>query len=752
MINNKQYSISAFFPCYNDKGTIASMVLETKSVLEKLTNDYEIIVIDDGSSDGSRDLLLKLQHDISQLKLVFHDQNKGYGGALRSGFKTATKDLVFYTDGDAQYDVKELPLLLEKLTDNIDVVNGYKIKRSDPWHRIVIGSIYQAVMKLVFWLPIKDPDCDFRIIRRHVFDKINLHSNTGTICVELVKKIQLAGFKFAETGVHHYFRTYGKSQFFNFKRVFKTLWQLAFLWWELMVFSKKSSTSKRNIKLPDVKITPVKSLCDNGASPVKLLRDNGANKKTKIILVNSPLSASEQAGSLEKVANIIMPLGIGYVAAVLKKAGFSVELIDCVPLQLNKEKLGEILKEKKPDIIAFTATIISIGHAIETVKYLKNILSPETIFVMGGPHITSLPKKTMEHGCFDFGIIGEGEYVFLEFVNMIENGDNDFGKVKSLVWKNNNEIIVNPRRELITNLDELPFPARELYPPLEHYHPMPGGYKRLPFGHMVTSRGCPFQCVFCDRSVFGQKFRARSAKNVVNEIEHLVENYGIKEIKFYDDLFTFSKQRVIEICDEILRRKIDITWSCSSRVSTVDLELLKKMKSAGLWQIDYGLESGNQEVLNKMKKGITLEQSEQAVRWAKKLGIKARAFIIIGMPGETKESIDDTINFVKRIPLDVVAFYAVMIYPGNELYNIVKAEGKLLHEDFSQFSSLIDVDKSRLHYVPDGLTEEYIRKSISRAMKEFYLRPSYLLRQVLSIRSWVDIKRYWAGFRTIIKI
>ena len=237
-MDTQQKSLSIFFPCYNDKGTIASLVIEAKIMAEKLSGDWEVIVIDDGSSDGSRELLLKLQHQVPQLKLVMHEKNRGYGGALRSGFKAATKNLIFYTDGDGQYDVKELPFLWEKLDNDIDIVNGYKIKRSDPAHRIIIGWIYQEVMRLVFWLPIRDPDCDFRLIRRKVFDKVNLVSDTGTITIELVKKFQQAGFKFAEVGVHHYFRAYGKSQFFNFSRVFKTLWQLLFLWFDLIVFKK----------------------------------------------------------------------------------------------------------------------------------------------------------------------------------------------------------------------------------------------------------------------------------------------------------------------------------------------------------------------------------------------------------------------------------------------------------------------------------------------------------------------------------
>ncbi|OGE82645.1 MAG: glycosyl transferase [Candidatus Doudnabacteria bacterium RIFCSPHIGHO2_01_FULL_49_9] len=236
--NEKRPSISVFFPCYNDKGTIATLVLEAKMVLENITDDFEIIVVEDGSTDGSRELLVELEKEVPQLRVILHEKNNGYGAALQSGFRTATKDLIFYTDGDAQYDVKEIPKLLAKMTANIDIVNGYKIKRSDPFHRIIIGYIYQEVMRFAFWLPIKDPDCDFRIMRRKIFDKVTLTSKTGTICIEMVKKFQQAGFRFAEVGVSHFFRIYGKSQFFNFPRVARTLIQLVSLWFELMVVTR----------------------------------------------------------------------------------------------------------------------------------------------------------------------------------------------------------------------------------------------------------------------------------------------------------------------------------------------------------------------------------------------------------------------------------------------------------------------------------------------------------------------------------
>ena len=244
----KHLSVSAFFPCYNDAGTIASMVELATLTLKKTTDNFEVIVIDDGSSDNSREILKELALKNVYLKLVFHEKNRGYGGALRSGFEKASKDLIFYTDGDFQYNVSELPKLLEKLSDKIDIVQGYKIKRCDPWYRIVIGELYNFGVKLAFAIKIKDVDCDFRLIRRNVFDKVKLEHNSGVITVEMVKKFQDAGLRFAQVPVSHYSRSYGNSQFFNFKRIAHVAIELLALWRELILTKwLRTDTSKINM-------------------------------------------------------------------------------------------------------------------------------------------------------------------------------------------------------------------------------------------------------------------------------------------------------------------------------------------------------------------------------------------------------------------------------------------------------------------------------------------------------------------------
>ena len=228
--------LSIFFPAYNDAGTIASLVITSVKVAATLTPDYEVIVINDGSRDLTPQILDELARVYPEVKVVHHQKNRGYGGALRSGFTTASKEFIFYTDGDAQYDPSEMVLLWERAcAGDVDLVNGYKISRSDPFHRILIGRCYHHTVKMLFGLRVRDVDCDFRLMRRSIFTRIQLEKNSGVICLELMKKIHDAGFRIAEVPVHHYHRAYGKSQFFNFGRIFRTGIDVLKLWYALVI-------------------------------------------------------------------------------------------------------------------------------------------------------------------------------------------------------------------------------------------------------------------------------------------------------------------------------------------------------------------------------------------------------------------------------------------------------------------------------------------------------------------------------------
>jgi glycosyltransferase involved in cell wall biosynthesis len=243
-------SLSVFFPAYNDAGTIASLVICAVQVASRLTSDFEVIVVNDGSKDATAAIADELARSYPQVRVVHHPTNRGYGGALRSGFATASKDLIAYTDGDAQYDPNELEVLWNRLTNDADMVTGWKISRSDPMHRIIIGRLYHYTVRFLFQLRVRDVDCDFRMMRREIFDRVTLEKDTGVICLEMMRKIQDAGFRVVEVPVHHYHRTHGQSQFFNFRRVFWTGIDVMKLWLKLVVLGGSRQKSPVLFKDP----------------------------------------------------------------------------------------------------------------------------------------------------------------------------------------------------------------------------------------------------------------------------------------------------------------------------------------------------------------------------------------------------------------------------------------------------------------------------------------------------------------------
>lgn len=467
----------------------------------------------------------------------------------------------------------------------------------------------------------------------------------------------------------------------------------------------------------------------------------------KIHLVNPPVFAEDLVGqtkSMSRVVNIIPSLGLGYIAAVLLKNGYKVKITDC-SLGMAHQELIELLRKEKPDIVGITGTTPGFMSMKQVAENIRSHL-PFSIVVIGGPHISALPEWTMKFSCFDIGIIGEGEITFLELIKKIERvGLNELNEIDGIIYGKNGNLIKTKRREFIKDLDSLPFPAHQLQPPLSAYKPTPASYKRLPLGVLITTRGCPSRCTFCDRAVFGSTYRERSAKNVIDEIEELIYKFGARELRFFDDTFTLNKERVFEICNKLKEKKIRVPWTCLTKVTDVSRDMLRKMKEAGCWQVLYGLESGDERILKLLKKGNTVEQNKRAVRLAKEAGLSVRADFIVGMPGETLESLKRTLNFAIELELDYAHFNKFVPYPGTELYERLMEQG--YNFDFTKKCSIID--HSAMIFVPESMTKEKFKEFLDYANRAFYLRLGYILKRLLSIRSLAELKGQINGFFAI---
>lgn len=461
------------------------------------------------------------------------------------------------------------------------------------------------------------------------------------------------------------------------------------------------------------------------------------------ILILHPSTFRKNYGDYADAGGRSQPLGICYIAAVLEKNNIDVSILDADILDLTFEQtLQEIIKSN-PKVLMISILTTTYNAVVELSEALKKKI-PELTIIVGGPHLATNPETTLENSCFDAGVIGEAEYTTLEVVLHILNGE-DFHDCKGIIYKKNNKIVKKPERELIQNLDELPIPAYHLLPPIEIYHPQIHSYKYKPVIGMITSRGCPYRCIFCDQGVFGKRFRYLSAHIIVQHIEELQKKYGIKEVTFFDDVFTLNKKRVYEFCDEIEKRNIKIAWSCLTRADHIDQEMLIRMKKSGCWLIAMGIESGNQEILNFIKKDITLEKIKQATDWAYEAGIKVRGFFQIGHPKETEQTIEDTINFAKSLKIYSAEFTISTPFKGTELYEIAKQYGTFDISDTSSFSQMFPV------FTPYGFTQEELLKKQKELHRRYYLRPKKILEFALLIRDFSDLKRYWSGAKILLK-
>lgn len=438
----------------------------------------------------------------------------------------------------------------------------------------------------------------------------------------------------------------------------------------------------------------------------------------KVLFVNPPQTASKY----KFMGVIAPPLGIAYMAGVLQENNIDVEILDATAEDMDFKDVEKELLKRKPDLVALTALTPTIGRALETAQVVKETL-PDSIVVMGGYHPTFNFIETLEDENVDIVIRGEGEYIMLNLVQALEN-QSSLHDVKGIVFedKNSKEIVVNPEAPLIQDLDELPFPALNLLP-MKKYRLLDMDTHMTT---MITTRGCPMQCSFCSSAAMhGKKIRERSVENIIDEIEYLKTNYDIDTIAFMDDTFTLKKRKVMAICDEILKRNIEIMWGCTSRVDTLDEKLLKKMKEAGCITIFIGVESADQQQLDNMCKNTTIAKIENAFKIAHKLKIRTIASVALGMPGDTKEIMNKTVKFVHKLKPNYAIYSLATPYPGTRFYKEAFEKNLIKIKDWSKYTLITPI----LETIDCSLND--MRKIQAKAFMKFYLRPHYIIRQFL---------------------
>lgn len=434
----------------------------------------------------------------------------------------------------------------------------------------------------------------------------------------------------------------------------------------------------------------------------------------KVTFINPP-----QTNSKYKFMGVVAPpLGISYMAAVLEDNGFEVDIIDASALEMTWQDLKEELERITPQLVAITALTPTIGQAQKTAQLVKKYI-PQAKVVMGGYHPTFNHQELLNTDYVDIVIMGEGENTLLEVTKTIKQGGN-LSQVKGIAYDD----VVTPPRPLIMDLDELPFPARHLLP-MDHYKIM---NMKTGIATMITSRGCPMQCSFCaSAALHGSKMRLRSPENIVDEMEHLVYDHQVDTIAFMDDTFTMNHRRVKAICKEIKKRNLDVYWGCTARVDTLSDDLLRVMKDAGCITMFLGVESADQQMLDSTNKNITIDKIRQAFKLSQEHKIRTIASVVLGMPGDTRDSIKRTVKFVRELNPSYAVFSLATPYPGTKFYKESVEKNIIKVKDWSKYTLLAPV----MDTVDCSLEE--LKKMQYKAFRNFYLRPSYILRQ-----AWMD--------------
>lgn len=421
------------------------------------------------------------------------------------------------------------------------------------------------------------------------------------------------------------------------------------------------------------------------------------------------------------------PLGLGYIAAVLRQNSIEVKIIDALVLDLTNARICDIIIKEAPLFVGITVLTQQYTAAIALAKAIKNIASQIKI-ILGGAHVHFEYEEVIKEDCVDFCVRGEGEYTMLELVNTIQN-NGDLRMVKGITFKDKNgDVVVNPNRDFIKNLDEIPFPARDLMP-LDKYNATVSLGGGSPFTAILASRGCVFGCRFCSLYSMWKVQRRRSVNNVLDEIEHVKKEYGVKYLNFVDDLLTLDNRWAIELFEGMNRRGLnDIKWDCNGHINVMSEELLRKMKKANCQCINYGIEFGNQRMLDFSGKHFTIPQVRGTINLTNKVGIPIKGLFMMGYPTETKETLTDTINLAMSLKIDYLVVSIVAPFPGTKLYEYCKEHNILNRKVCDDYDALqLSHDLINLEHI----SPEELLSYIIKLNRDFMMRPAYIFRMLI---------------------
>ncbi len=459
----------------------------------------------------------------------------------------------------------------------------------------------------------------------------------------------------------------------------------------------------------------------------------------KVLLINPP-SLNELTGNnpeiIESSRGCNPPLGLLLIAGyLLDNTNHDVNVLDCQVEGLDYSNLEQRIRQFEFDIVGITTMTFTVIDVIETIKLIKNV-SPQAKIVLGGPHVSLFPNETMNLEGVDYLVLGEGEITFAKFLYCIENGI-DLKSVNGLVYKaKDNSIVHTGPPEIIDDLDELSFPARHLTPYREYSSLLA---KRLPITTMITSRGCPFKCSFCHRPHLGKKFRAMSAQKVVEEFEETIK-LGIHEFLIYDDTFTVNQNRVKDICNLVIEKKMDIGFDIRARVDTLNEELLSLLRKAGCRGIHYGIEAGTEKVLKVLRKEITIEKAKKILDMTRKYKIQTLGYFMIGAPTETLEDIYETFRVAKWLNPDLIHLTIFTPFPGTFLYQDGLKKGIIKRDYWREFANN-PTEEFSPPFWEENISKDELKKLIVEGYKSFYLRPSTIIRKIASLKSFGEFKR-----------